>query len=99
MLYKLNHLKYLCLRLLKAPERSLGMKMQRNLHPDVYYYFYDGITVQENYIDFHSRIPQQLYNLDEQIPSLEINICAIVGENGSGKSTIVDFILRIISVQ
>ena len=97
MLYKLNHLKYLCLRLLKAPERSLGMKMQRNLHPDVYYYFYDGITVQENYIDFHSRIPQQLYNLDEQIPSLEINICAIVGENGSGKSTIVDFILRILN--
>lgn len=97
MTYTLNHVKFLCLRMLKAPEKSIGEKMQRNLQTDVDYNFYDGITIRENYIEIQPKVPQQLYNTNKQPQPLEVNICAIVGENGSGKSTVIDFIVRILN--
>lgn len=89
----MSNFKYLCLRILEAPENNHWEKMRRNLHSNVDYYFYDGVIIKENYIIVESNVPQQLYN----IPLLQINICAIVGENGSGKSTVVDIILRILN--
>ena len=35
----LNHVKFLCLRMLEVPEKNVGEKMQRNLHSNVDYYF------------------------------------------------------------
>lgn len=96
----LNHVKFLCLRMLEVPEKNVGEKMQRNLHSNVDYYFYDGVIIEEEYIELLSKVPQQLYNIAKQAfqrPPLEVNICAVVGENGSGKSTVIDFIVRILN--
>lgn len=83
-----------------SSRKNVGEKMQRNLHSNVDYYFYDGVIIEEEYIELLSKVPQQLYNIAKQAfqrPPLEVNICAVVGENGSGKSTVIDFIVRILN--
>lgn len=95
-------MKILSLYILKEIEKSKsGLKMIRTLKPDTYYNFYKDIRIEEDVIVVsHSKCPQ-LYssekNKNVNLNKLEINICAIVGENGSGKSSIIDMIIRIIN--
>ena len=95
-------MKILSLHILKEVEQSkLGLNMIRTLKPDTYYNFYKDIRFEDEKIVVpHSKCPF-LYstsrNKNELHNNLRINICAIVGENGSGKSSIIDMIIRIIN--
>lgn len=99
----LNQIKFLGVRPLKEGESNpKALKIFRNLHPGEMYYFYDGCNISEERIEIEYIIPQSLYNLSRLGEGavkndLKINICAIVGENGSGKSSIIDLVLRIIN--
>lgn len=94
----LNNVKYLALRLLDAGEDTNGKKMQRILHPGIFYYFYDGIEITKDEIIVESKVPQELYRVNPMLnKNIEVNLCAIVGENGSGKSSVVDYIIRVLN--
>lgn len=62
-----------------------------------WHYFYHGYTIGENneYIELtrEALYDFSLYDTD----SLKVSVCAIVGKNGSGKSTIVDLLIRMIN--
>ena len=62
-----------------------------------WHYFYHGYTFGENneYIELtrEALYDFSLYDTD----SLKVSVCAIVGKNGSGKSTIVDLLIRMIN--
>lgn len=95
-------MKILSLYILREVEQSrLGLKMIRTLKPNTYYNFYKDIYINEETIVVpHSKCPllySTLRNENKQNNKLEINFCAIVGENGSGKSSIIDMIIRIIN--
>ena len=96
---KYNHLRFLSLRLLDSPTNKNGYRMQRNLQTNVHYYFYSGIEISDDYITINKKVSNSLFNKIgvEGNEKVNIDICAIVGENGSGKSTIVDYIARIIN--
>lgn len=99
----LNQIKFLGIRPLKEGESNpKALKIFRNLHPGEMYYFYDGCDISEERIELKYIIPQSLYDLSRLgggavKNDLKINICAIVGENGSGKSSIIDLVLRVIN--
>lgn len=99
----LNQIKFLGIRPLKDGESNpKALKIFRNLHPGEMYYFYDGCDISEERIELKYIIPQSLYDLSRLgggavKNELKINICAIVGENGSGKSSIIDLVLRVIN--
>mgnify|MGYP003302758369 CR=1 FL=1 len=94
-----KHLRFLSLRLLDSPENKTGYRMQRNLQTNVHYYFYSGIEISEDFIAINNKVSDSLFNTIgiEGNEKVNIDICAIVGENGSGKSSIVDYIARIIN--
>lgn len=64
---------------------------------DKWFYFYKGITISENnaQVEMTSEAKKDfsLYDTDE----LKISLCAIVGRNGSGKSSIVELLVRTIN--
>ena len=64
---------------------------------DYWFYFYKGITIDENktqvVMTSEAKKDYSLYDTDE----LKISICAIVGRNGSGKSSIVELLVRTIN--
>lgn len=99
----LNQIKFLGIRPLKEGESNPNaLKIFRNLHPGEMYYFYDGCDISEERIELKYIISQSLYDLSilgggTVKNELKINICAIVGENGSGKSSIIDLVLRVIN--
>lgn len=94
-----NHLKFLSLRLLDSPTNKKGYRMQRNLQTNVHYYFYSGIEINDEFITIKNNVSDLIFNKIgiNGNNKLNIDICAIVGENGAGKSTIVDYIIRIIN--
>lgn len=75
---------------------------KRKLQADRFYYFISGFEIKSNgdiFIEqFRLRV-DNLYNdyfvAEKLKPS--ISVSAIVGENGSGKSSIVEFYLRLIN--
>lgn len=102
----MNSVRILALRPLKAPahmpeERSnrLGVKMHRVLKNDHLYKFHSQIDIDKTTITLKRDAPAELYNVNQgdNASSIAVNISAIVGENGSGKSTIIDYIIRIIN--
>ena len=64
---------------------------------DKWFYFYKGITISENnaQVEMTSEAKKDfsLYDTDE----LKISLCAIVGRNGTGKSSIVELLVRTIN--
>ena len=73
---------------------------QRKLMPNKLYYFLDGFKIEKD-----GRLLINNYRLKNDIvyqeyignSSPEISITAIVGENGSGKSSLVEFYLRLVN--
>lgn len=64
---------------------------------DQWYYFYKGITIGDDYQTI-TMTPQakqdySLFDTDE----MKISLCAVVGKNGSGKSSIVELLVRTIN--
>lgn len=94
----LNNVKYLALRVLNSENDPIGRAMQKVLRPGIFYYFYNGIDITDDTINLSPTVPQELYRIKQKKGSkIEINLCAIVGENGSGKSSIVDYVIRILN--
>ena len=62
-----------------------------------WFYFYEGITIAENntQVEMTSEAKKDfsLYDTD----NLKISLCAIVGKNGAGKSSIVELLVRTIN--
>lgn len=72
--------------------------IQKVLHDtDKWFYFYKGITISENNLQVKmtsdAKKDYSLYDTDE----LKISLCAIVGRNGSGKSSVVELLVRTIN--
>jgi len=95
-----NDFKIIALR--ATSEKSAGIK---KLVPNHYYYFYEGYRILENRIEINesvvASIPTDLFSsklpLRKNNTKLSVNISAIVGENGSGKSSIIEFAIRLIN--
>lgn len=80
-------------------DKTIG---QRKLSANKPYFFSEGYEITNNILTIkeENKISSNIYNLfikdeKEQQPSISIN--AIVGENGSGKSTIVEYVIRLIN--
>ena len=79
-------------------------KGRRKLHPNLPYYFIQGyeiskdrpgVIIMDQFNENNENIYQEFFKGDPNSPS--ITFSAIVGENGSGKSTIVELYMRIIN--
>lgn len=92
----------------KISEKS--KKGRRGLKGDPFYYFYQGyhISQDENVITFDLKrydkdrmfndyLVEQSRKISKEKTVPHISISAIVGKNGSGKSTIVEYVLRLIN--
>lgn len=101
----MNDFKLLAVR----PLSGCDGRFLKNLTPDLIYHFFnthtflnsDGGKVKADQavarIDQSSRVPEKLYNIrsaDRQ--PLEINISAIAGKNGTGKSSLVELLFAAI---
>lgn len=93
--------KLLAIRPLEGCEEHI----KNNLQLDQFYFFddayeqfgeYDFIKKKENYNELN---PEFYYSKNENLESTlqSININAIVGKNGSGKSSIIEFLLRLLN--
>lgn len=78
-------------------DKTIG---QRKLSANKPYFFSEGYEITNNVLTIkeENKISSNIYNLfikdeKEQQPSISIN--AIVGENGSGKNTIVEYVISL----
>ena len=69
------------------------------LKPDRTYFFYEGYEeVSENCV---RRVGEsedlRIYDVEGKNGTIRINVCAVVGRNGEGKSTLIELVLRILN--
>lgn len=75
----------------------------KGLQEDCWYFLYDGYTITDGEIVYKKTpVPENLYRPNryarlETANAVAIDICAIVGENGAGKSSLVDIFIRIVN--
>lgn len=64
---------------------------------NTWYYFYKGISISEDYsqVEMTSEAKKDFSLYDAK--GLKISLCAVVGRNGAGKSTIVELLVRTIN--
>lgn len=96
----MNYVSILALRPLEASSHAQsGINMHRVLKNGQLYKLHSGFNICSNTITLDLIKPQNLYSINQQDREtpIIINFSAIVGENGSGKSTIIDYIIRIIN--
>lgn len=64
---------------------------------NVWHYFYNGYTITDDhsFVDITQKASKDYSLYDTE--NLKVSICAIVGKNGSGKSSIVDLLIRMIN--
>lgn len=92
-----SKMQFLSLRMLQAPKAGYGRKMQKNLKVGENYDFCQGVLYTEDIIEIKESDAASLYNVGVKDRSVGVTINAIVGANGAGKSTIVDYIVRILN--
>jgi predicted ATP-binding protein involved in virulence len=82
--------------------KIIALKPLKGCHPDYlkiltenqFYFFYNNYIIDKrDKISVVETIPIDFYNVN----NIQVNISAIVGKNGSGKSTIVELLLRAIN--
>jgi hypothetical protein len=75
----------------------------KGLQEDCWYFLYDGYTITDGEIVYQKTpVPENLYRPNryarlETANAVAIDICAIVGENGAGKSSLVDIFIRVVN--
>ncbi|WP_313504577.1 hypothetical protein [Kaistella carnis] len=89
----------MCFKLLAIrPLEGCNEKLLKNLIPEQIYKFYSDYTfsldnkgnVKE--ISFTSNVPEDLYYQGDENHKTKINVSAIVGKNGSGKSALIELL-------
>lgn len=59
-----------------------------------WFYFYQGVTISEDYntieMDSYAKDDYSIYDTE----NLKISLCAVVGKNGSGKSSLIELLVR-----
>ena len=63
-----------------------------------WHYFYHGIHISKSGLELIVDNEQELDNTLFDTDSLKVSVCAVVGKNGSGKSSLVDLLIRVIAV-
>lgn len=100
-------MKVLAIRPLEYPPKNLKAgNIHRNLKAGKLYRFYSGVEINDNgeqvkLVDF-DKVPENLYNPSRyasgsNVNDVQVDICAVVGQNGSGKSSLIDLMLRIVN--
>ena len=92
-----NKMQILSLRMFPAPKAGYGRKMHKNLKVDEKYDFCQGVILNDDVIEIQDSDASSLYNISVKNRPIGVTINAIVGANGAGKSTIVDYIIRILN--
>lgn len=83
-----------------SPQHLSISSRQKKMFGKGWLYFYDGYKIEEKdnsiFLDIDDHIDDDalLLRISEKTT---VSICAIVGENGSGKSSLVDMIIRIMN--
>ena len=89
---------FLQLLAIKIEKDSVG---GRKLSPEKPYYFLEGYEINDKHIKVRKdrvndvNIYDDYFHGESTYPS--VNLSAIVGENGSGKSTVVEYLMRVIN--
>lgn len=68
----------------------------KNLKNGEIYYFYKGYSIKDDQITFEESLMNDDFYMDEN-SGLNISIHTIVGKNGSGKSAIVELLMRVLN--
>ncbi|MDB5129798.1 AAA family ATPase [Mucilaginibacter sp.] len=77
------------------PIKGCDEKYLKILTPDEFYYFYNNYTIDDkDHISFTETVPSDFFHRSED---LWVNISAIVGKNGSGKSTIIELLFMVLN--
>lgn len=72
--------------------------IQKKLKANVFYYLYNEYVCDKEHTCRESHvISDDFFTRDIAGANKQINICAIVGKNGDGKSTLVDIVIRLIN--
>jgi predicted ATP-binding protein involved in virulence len=94
---KINSFKLIGIR----PHKDCGEKYLKVLEPGRLYQFYneykfytkdgkfDGVNGEITHYNYIQSVPKDLYN----VGSLNVNISAVVGKNGTGKSSLIELLL------
>lgn len=79
------------------PLNNCNKTLLNNLKTNKTYYFEQSFTIEKNGIKYHKDKDIVLFNQIEENKILEINVTAIVGKNGSGKSSLIELFYALIN--
>lgn len=86
----------LALHTLNPNGNEKGAAMLKNLKGDTVYGFYEGFRLDGDRV-YLPDLSSNLFDVTREQKTLKVSVNAIVGENGSGKSSIIDYIIRILN--
>jgi len=97
-------MKLICIHPLKRDNAKNPVgTILKGLQEDCWYFLYDGYSITDDHIIYQKTpVPKNLYYPDryargQSANHINVDICAIVGENGAGKSSLVDIFIRVIN--
>lgn len=97
-------MKLICIHPLKRDNaKNPTGTILKGLQEDCWYFLYDGYSITDDYITYQKTpVPANLYYPNryakgQSANDISVDICAIVGENGAGKSSLVDIFIRVIN--
>lgn len=75
------------------PLDNCAKARRKIIHPGIIYYFLNDYSITEDSITYEPRIPADFFRTG----SIPVNVSAIVGKNGSGKSSLVELLMMAIN--
>ena len=82
------------------PLKGCSPHILKNLQEEQWYYFYNNYCITNRSVEKLSVIPEDYYSLPRKVKDesgLLINVCAVVGKNGDGKSALIELFIRAIN--